>query len=146
MRLSPHRGRSANLGRLAAAVALAATASAPAALQEKRAMTADDVLRVIRLEGVAMSPDGERVLYTERRLDWDENEFARRHLLVPFGGGEAREFVGEAGGSDFAFSPDGRWLSFQREVDDDDQLFLMPLDGGEAIALTEHEGGVGEHR
>ena len=109
-------------------------------------MTADDVLRVVRLEDVVMTPDGGHVLYTERTLDWAENEYARRHLLVPSSGGKPREFVGAAGGEDFAFSPDGRWLSFLREVEDEDQLFLMPLAGGEAIQLTKHGGGVGEHR
>ena len=126
-------------------IAVAALRSC-APVQELRPMSADDVLRIVRLEDVAMSPDGERVLYTERRLDWDENEYAQRHLLVPFGGGEAQEFVGAAGGEDFAFSPDGRWLSFLREVDDDDQLFLMPVAGGEGIQLTKHRGGVGAHR
>jgi dipeptidyl aminopeptidase/acylaminoacyl peptidase len=126
---------------------LCVAALAPlSASQELREMTADDVLRIVSIEGAELTPDGEHVLYTERRLDWDENDYTRHHFLVPFGGGDPVEFIGAAGGEDLAFSPDGRWLALLREVEEDDQIFLMPVTGGEAVQLTEHRGGVRAYR
>jgi dipeptidyl aminopeptidase/acylaminoacyl peptidase len=61
--------------------------------------------------------------------------------------GEAIQYIGEGSGGDFQFSPDGRYLSLVREVDDESsQLFLMPTSGGEAVQLTNHHGGIGAYQ
>ena len=111
-----------------------------------RPLNVDDALDLARIGDVAMSPDGAWVFYTERRVNWEDNDSDTTYHLVSSEGGTAVPFVGEAGGSNFAFSPDGRFLSFLREVDDDDQVMLLPVDGGEARVLTDHEGGVNEFR
>ncbi|HSC28651.1 MAG TPA: S9 family peptidase, partial [Vicinamibacterales bacterium] len=46
--------------------------------------------------------------------------------------------------SDPAFSPDGKWIAFLSDrdsEDEDDQVWLMPADGGEAEQLTDFAGG-----
>ena len=109
-------------------------------------MTTDDVLDMVRVDDALMSPDGEWVLFSKSELDWDENERKTTWWRVPSDGSEEPyRFIGEEGGSDPAFSPDGRWLSFRRGVDDVQQLFVMRTDGGEALQLSEHATAVGSY-
>ena len=42
-----------------------------------------------------------------------------------------------------AFSPDGKQLAFVRLADGKPQIFLIPIDGGEAIQLTKYKYGAG---
>ena len=106
----------------------------------------------MRMKGVGdvtISPDGSLVFYSISSLDWAENERTKRFYLASADGSSVREYIGEAGGEDFAFSPDGKSLAFLREVESEDeseepemQLFVMPTDGGEAIQLSEHPGKI----
>ena len=116
----------------------------------KRPLTIDDTLEMVRLDDVLISPDGERVFYSERHLDWDENKFIKKFFMVSSNGGDAVEFVKKDGGERFLFSPDGKYLSFLRPVEENakktKQIFLMSLSGGEARQLTEHEGGIEAYR
>jgi len=117
-------------------------------------MTVDDALNMIRIADVLMSPDGEWVFFSESELDWEENERKKKYFMIPAGGGQAIQFIGEAGGESFQFSPDGKYLSFLRppddnddnddddDNDDNDQVFWMGTTGGEATKLTDHENGV----
>ena len=61
-------------------------------------------------------------------------------------GGAPKPFVGKGVGSSFCFTPDGASLSFLRDVDGDAQVHLIGLNGGEARAVTCHEGGVDSFR
>ena len=118
----------------------------PAAAQERRAMTTDDGLDMIRVGGATISPDGSWVLFSKSELDWGENERKTTWWRVPTGGGEPYRFIGEEGGGGFQFSPDGSMLSFTRSVDEKSQLFLMRTDGGEAQKLSKHKTSVGSYR
>jgi len=112
-------------------------------------MTVDDALNMIRIADVLMSPDGEWVFFSESELDWEENERKKKYFMIPAGGGQAIQFIGEAGGESFQFSPDGKYLSFLRPPDDNadnDQVFWMGTTGGEATKLTDHENGVESYK
>lgn len=110
-------------------------------------MTTDDVLDMVRVGGALMSPDGDWVLFSRSELDWDENERKTTWWRVPADGSEEPyRFIGEEGGSALQFSPDGAWLSFRRSVDDEQQLFVMRTDGGEALQLSDHETSVGSYQ
>ena len=110
-------------------------------------MTTDDALNMVSVGGATISPDGTWVLFSKSDLDWDENERKTTWWKVPSDGSEEPwQFIGEEGGSSFQFSPDGRWLSFTRTVDEKRQLFIMRTDGGEAVQLSEHETAVGAYQ
>lgn len=112
-------------------------------VETPRPMTVDDALDMVRVGGALMSPDGEWVLYSRRELDWEENEYDTTWHMIPAAGGESYEYIGEEGGSNFQFSPDGKYLALTRSVDDERQIFWMRTTGGEATQLTEHETGIG---
>jgi dipeptidyl aminopeptidase/acylaminoacyl peptidase len=112
----------------------------------KRPMTVDDALNLIGIGNVRISPDGEWVFFSKSELDWEKNKRRETFFMVPFSGGPAFRYIGEAGGSDFRFSPDGKSLALKRTVEEKSQIFLMRTGGGEAIQLTKHKSPVGSYR
>lgn len=111
--------------------------------------TIDDGLRMKSVGDVAIAPDGSAVFYSIESLDWSENKRKKEYFLSSADGSSTRKFIGDAGGENFRFSPDGKYLAFLRAVDSDDedeepnrQLFMMPTDGGEASGLSDHKGKI----
>ena len=117
----------------------------PVAGQERRAMTTDDGLDMVQVGGAMISPDGSWVLFSKSELNWEENERETTWWKVSAEGGEPYRYIGDDGGGNFQFSPDGSRLAFTRSVDDESQLFLLPTTGGEAVQLSEHETSIGSY-
>ena len=117
----------------------------PVAGQERRAMTTDDGLDIVQVGGSMISPDGSWVLFSKSELNWEENERETTWWRVSTEGGEPYRYIGDDGGGNFQFSPDGSRLAFTRSVDDESQLFLLPTTGGEAVQLSEHETSIGSY-
>ena len=117
----------------------------PVAGQERRAMTTDDGLDMVQVGGAMISPDGSWVLFSKSELNWEENERKTTWWRVSAEGGEPYRYIGDDGGGNFQFSPDGSRLAFTRSVDDESQLFLLPTTGGEAVQLSEHETSIGSY-
>ena len=117
----------------------------PVAGQERRAMTTDDGLDMVQVGGAMISPDGSWVLFSKSELNWEENERETTWWRVSTEGGEPYRYIGDDGGGNFQFSPDGSRLAFTRSVDDESQLFLLPTTGGEAVQLSEHETSIGSY-
>lgn len=98
---------------------------------------------------VAISPDGETIAYiltVPRNPYLDSNGPARQHLHVVDGPDSSRPFVtGRDDLSNLAWSPDGEHLSFlaTSETTGYQTLFIIPLRGGEARRITDHEADIG---
>lgn len=126
----------------------------------KRPMTDADIMRVQSVGGAAISPSGDRIVYTisawehpNARGDTalgDRHE-RRSHLwIIPYAGGTGRQITnGERGESQPQWSPDGATIAFVAArgtgTGDDapkPQLWLLPADGGEASQLTRARDGV----
>ncbi len=116
------------------------------ALAAKRPMTVDDQLNIVKVGDVLISPDGEQVFYSKTELVWEKNDYKTTYYMVSAKDGKTTQYIGEAGGSDFQFSPDGKYLSLIREVDESSQLYIMPTGGGEAIQLSKHRGGINSYK
>src|SRR5262245_48969154 len=57
--------------------------------------------------------------------------------LAPVAGGTARRLTSHPGVELFAkFSPDGRWIAFTGQYDGDEQVYVIPVTGGEPKQLT----------
>lgn len=109
---------------------------------QKRAMTTDDILNMTYPGSAIISPDGESVIFGKSELNWKENKRETTYYYVPADSGKAFQYVGEDGGSDITYSPDGEYIALKRTTDEKSQIFLMPTSGGEAVQLTEHETSV----
>jgi dipeptidyl aminopeptidase/acylaminoacyl peptidase len=123
-----------------------------AAAQPKRAMTLDDVIDLVQLSAPRISPDGRRVLYTVSEVGkWKDNKRATSIWIVDADGTNARRFLAHEKDQAAAWSPDGRQVAFlaARDTaagkDNDDNVvdvWIIPVDGGEASKLTDHKSKI----
>ncbi|MFJ6651565.1 S9 family peptidase [Microbacterium sp. NPDC091313] len=111
----------------------------------------DDYIALPRIEGLVLSPDGSRVVLTVATLKKDATGYDRALWEVPADGSGVprrltRSAKGEAGAA-FTSRGDVLFVSGRPDADaaDDDapaQLWLLPVGGGEARAVTRLAGGV----
>ncbi|MFU8811973.1 MAG: prolyl oligopeptidase family serine peptidase [Balneolaceae bacterium] len=114
-------------------------------LAQKRAMTTDDIINMDQIGSAMISPDGSSVVYSVSTLNWDDNKRDTKIYVIPADSGAAYQYIGEAGGSDLKYSPDGKFISLKRAVDEKQHLFLLPTAGGEAVQLTSHKNSIGSY-
>jgi dipeptidyl aminopeptidase/acylaminoacyl peptidase len=105
----------------------------------KRAITTDDLFNINLIDDPQISPDGKAIAYVLTTPDLDQNKYHSHIWLIPSAGGKPRQFTFGAG-KDHAprWSPDGKWIAFLSNRDDEkkEQLYLISLSGGEAVSLT----------
>ncbi len=98
-----------------------------------------------RIGAPAVSPDGKFAVAPITRVDMDKDKMTGDLWLFATDGSSQRLFSSQASSeSSPTFSPDGRWLAFlsKRGEDESNQLYVLPLAGGEALRLTEVPTGV----
>jgi len=95
---------------------------------------------------VRLSPDGEQVAFVRTAPEDDESYESTIYLVPSDGSEEPRQFtVAEGGDSQPRWSPSGDRIAFvsNRGKDDDrPQLWIIPVDGGEARPVTAVPAGV----
>ncbi len=98
---------------------------------------------VYALTGVAdprLHPDGSRVAYVHWWIDGDANEYQSAIWVVRVDGSEPPRRLSSGGKRDSSprWSPDGTRLAFTstRGEDKAAQIYVLPLDGGEAAKIT----------
>ncbi|HUT91688.1 MAG TPA: S9 family peptidase [Thermoguttaceae bacterium] len=103
------------------------------------------VARLKSVTSAAVSPDGKHVAYTlsvQRRPVKDDDGSAWSELWVVDAQGDARPFVtGKVNVGSVRWTPDGRGIAFlaKRGEDEHTSLYQIPIDGGEAKRLFEHD-------
>lgn len=134
----------------------------------QRPVTAQDLLGLRIPGGVAVDPEGRRVGLTIAETDFEKSEIRTQVHLAPDPTPPADQpratralTYGLDDATDPEWSPDGRHLAFvtfrpqPHEEEEDDrredgenkkQVFVLPLDGGEARRLTEAAEGVERFR
>jgi len=128
------------------ALTLVATA---ASAQTKRLATFDDVLGIKAIQGATISPDGRTVIYGVREwVDDQDKKESRTHIwrVSTDGNSPARQITfGDKGESQPQFSPDGKFISFvsaRGAADAKAQIYVMPLEGGEAAKISDAKENV----
>lgn len=122
---------------------IVATASVSAA--ELKPFDVERSWAIQRLANPAISPDGKSVIAAVSRASLEDDKISTDLWLWRSDGSVERAFTTHASSESApTFSPDGRWLAFTAQRDDDraPQLYLMPLAGGEARRLTSIGTGV----
>src|SRR5260370_5136920 len=114
--------------------------SRAAAKSGQRSFRAKDLLNQVVIQGLAVAPDGESVVYVRRTVE--DNKYARRLWRVPFKGGRPEQFTSaKSNDTRPRFSPDGRTLLFVSDRSGKPQVWLMPIQGGEPRPLTDPPNG-----
>ncbi|MFN0150012.1 MAG: S9 family peptidase [bacterium] len=151
---------------VAIAVALAAAGVVTAALSLGMPASAnasgailmpEDVANLDEVSDPRVSPDGRFVVYTQKIARAPDEERGKSYSMiwiVPAAGGEPVAYTARDGrASNPQWSPDGRFVAFldkrgaggaSKGDDAKSQIFVMPVDGGEARAVTKEDEGVSE--
>src|SRR5580692_172562 len=127
-------------------VALALLSSA--LIAQKRPITHEDVWLMKRTGAPQVSPDGKWAVTSVTEPSYDAAKTASDLWLVPLEGSiPPRRLTSTlAPETGAVFSPDSRRLAFatKREGDEETQIYVLPLDGGEAIRVTNVSTGASD--
>ena len=94
-----------------------------------------------------LSPDGKTLIYSVTSTDWTNNSYDNE-IWMSREGGEPFQLTRTNKGSSNAaqFSPDGRFISFLADRGDKTQLYIIGVNGGEAMAISKDEDGIGSYK
>lgn len=98
-----------------------------------------------------ISPDGPKVVYVVSESAPDRSRMTSRLWITPTAGGESKRLTtGDANESTPRWSPDGKWIAFYSNRDQQDGIWIAPAEGGEPRLVTHtlrtnfHLKGAGE--
>lgn len=111
--------------------------------------TAQHIARLRNVDAACIAPDGKNIAYTLRvprvpGKDKDGPAWVELHVVDL--SGASRPFVtGEVKIENIAWTPDCRGISFTAKLKNDENecLYVIPLDGGEARQVLKHETDIG---
>ncbi len=117
-----------------------------------RIPTIDQSLEMHTVSSPQISPDGKHITFEQSRTDWDANAFQTDLWIADTATGETHPLtsMGNPGSSGAKWSPDGRWIAFlsgrpgtlHDSPKDKRQIYILPVNGGEAQQLTKMEQGI----
>jgi dipeptidyl aminopeptidase/acylaminoacyl peptidase len=128
-------------GIILAAPLFAGAAGARPQMAAKHAITFDDMIHMHQISSPEISKDGKWVAYAVTTPDMEANRNASNIWIVPAAGGEAIQLTHSGHDTAPSWSPDGKTLAFLSSRDGNSQVYLLPMDGGEARKLTALSGG-----
>ena len=117
--------------------------------QNKELVKVTDMLKIKSINGINLSKDGSRALFTVTAIEPDgdskwEYKYVNQIWTVNTDGSSLpRPLTTKESSSQAVWRPDGKQIAFVRAVDGKPQIFLLSLDGGEAMQLTKFRFGVG---
>jgi dipeptidyl aminopeptidase/acylaminoacyl peptidase len=108
-----------------------------------------DLQKIVRLGEPQISPDGKRIAVIVSTPDFKTDKSQQEIDLVDVASGARRTLTWKREGlSSPRWSPDGNRLAFiaKDAQSKQGQLYVMPMDGGDAIRITEAKQGVDSFR
>jgi dipeptidyl aminopeptidase/acylaminoacyl peptidase len=114
--------------------------------QKNTSITFEQWLSLKQAGAPLVSADGRHILYNVTATDWTANGYDSEIWLSTDGGTPVqltRTIKGSSSAA--AFTPDSKYVSFLADRGDKTQIYLIPVNGGEAMAITKDEDGVGSY-
>lgn len=118
----------------------------PLFAQTPASWTPEFSMEIQTVGSVTPSPDGSRVVWTQTkaRMDSEHSENVTQIWLAKKDGSDRVQLTrSEKASSNPAWSPDGKWIYFTSPRFGKDDLFRIPVTGGESEQLTKVKGAVG---
>lgn len=111
----------------------------------RRPIKAEDLHRFQLAGEPQISPCGGRIVYGVTWINQEKNQYDSTLWMVSDGAKPMR-FTGGTTDSRPQFSPDGKTVAFLSRRSGQSQVWVMPVDGGEARQVTKIQGGVGQFK
>jgi dipeptidyl aminopeptidase/acylaminoacyl peptidase len=114
---------------------------------QARTMAISDVRRIVDVSSPKISPDGRQIVCVVTRPVYADNDYDSEVLLVDLASGGQRLLTHDRRDvSAPQWSPSGDRIAFVARAgdadDDQDQLFVMPMNGGDARKISDAPNGV----
>lgn len=111
----------------------------------KEKVLVTDMTKIKQVASVTISPDGKRAVYALRTNEANETDKLdfdyRSHLWITDFQTVKQLTRGTESVGGASWSADSKQIAFTRNVKGKSQIFIMPLDGGEAVQLTDSKYG-----
>ncbi len=112
--------------------------------------TPQDLLEMKSVRGVQISPDGSEIIYihytprtSNEKPGGSHSEYLRMNLKTK----NITPLFGDVKGRSPQWSPDGKYIGFIKKGDNGkNQVFTMPVDGGEISQITNFERNIGSFK
>jgi dipeptidyl aminopeptidase/acylaminoacyl peptidase len=106
-----------------------------------------DLQKIVDVSSPAISPDGKSIAIIVTRVNWDEDRHDSQLVLVDIATGGQRQLTNVRKGlSSPRWSATGERLAFLAETGEEkkaaEQIFVLPMDGGEPQQVTSAPLGV----
>jgi len=114
----------------------------------KRPITTEDLYDIRVLTDSQISPDGKAIVYALQTVDRENEKKYNNLWTVSTSGGDPKQLtVGKHADAHPKWSPDGKWIAFlsNRQNEKQSQLFILPVNGGEARPITDLKGDIAEY-
>lgn len=112
-------------------------------LAQKQTFTAELLWQMKRVTSLEVSTDGQKAVYTLGSFDIEGDKSFTDLYLLDLSTGRERRLTFTGRESSPVFSPDGRYIAFiSRRNEGTAQLYVMPMEGGEAEKITDLPVGI----
>lgn len=106
-------------------------------------ITLESFYELVSIDDARISPDGTKVVFVRTSIDRSGNKYSRTIWIKDLtSDAPAEPLTGSTKDGSPRWSPDGKRLAFISGRDDKPQVFVLPMSGGEARAVTTHPNGV----
>ncbi len=109
--------------------------------------TPEACLAMKNISAVRPSPDGKKVVYTVREaiMKGDRSEYCNQVFLCNADGSSKIQLTrGDKNSSNPRWRPDGEWIAYTSDRDGKNNLYLLPIGGGESEKITDVKTSVGD--
>ncbi|MGB8194148.1 MAG: DPP IV N-terminal domain-containing protein, partial [Chitinophagaceae bacterium] len=114
--------------------------------QTKTYWSPEQCLQMKNITAVRVSPDGRKVLYTVREavMSDERSEYINQVFVSNTDGSNVIQLTrGDKNSSNPKWSPDGNWVAYTSSRDGKNNLYMLPISGGESEKITDVKTNVG---
>jgi len=113
--------------------------------QNKTSWSPDQCLKMKNIAAVRPSPDGQKVLYTVREavMNDERSEYVSQvYVCSADGNNKVQLTAGDKNNINPQWSPNGNRVAFISNRDGKNNIYLIPINGGESEKITDAKSGV----